>query len=141
MERHCHLGAQLLKSKLTDTFAFIEEEEEAEGDNGLLELSAKIALTHHERWDGTGYPDGLRDEEIPIEGCIVAVADVYDALRSTRPYKQPFSSQTALQRMIEGKGSHFNPTVVEALERRHDDVEEIIDRHGNPEEKPFDAAA
>jgi putative two-component system response regulator len=82
-------------------------------DSPLLQLSAVVALNHHERFDGTGYPNGLSGEEIPLVGRIVALADVYDALRSERPYKAAFSKESSLEIMREGRGSHFDPDLAD----------------------------
>jgi putative two-component system response regulator len=81
----------------------------------LLKMAAEVALTHHERWDGTGYPAGLRDEAIPLVGRIVAVADVFDALTSVRPYKPAWSVADAVAELERGVGSHFDPRVVAAF--------------------------
>ena len=78
-------------------------------------MAARIAFTHHERWDGTGYPRGLQGEEIPIEGIITAVADVYDALSSVRPYKRAFPPDECFRIMQEASGKHFDPQVVQAF--------------------------
>jgi putative two-component system response regulator len=83
----------------------------------LLQLAADIALTHHEKWDGTGYPRGMCGYEIPLAGRIVAVADVFDALTHERPYKQAWPVRRALAEIADGKGCHFDPDVVEALLR------------------------
>ncbi|HOV84859.1 MAG TPA: HD domain-containing protein [Syntrophobacteraceae bacterium] len=83
--------------------------------NHYIKLAKIIAATHHERWDGTGYPMGLKGEEIPLIGRITAVADVFDALTSRRPYKEPFPLENAFAIIKEGKGSHFDPKVVEAF--------------------------
>jgi two-component system response regulator RpfG len=80
-----------------------------------ISLGAEIALSHHERYDGSGYPNGLKDKAIPIEARIVAVADVYDALTSERPYKKAWSNQEALEYIYSNKGSHFDPSCVEAF--------------------------
>lgn len=82
----------------------------------FLTLGREIAYYHHEKWDGTGYPYGLKDNEIPLSARIVALADVYDALTSERPYKKAFSHEKAKQIILEGKGSHFDPVIVEAFE-------------------------
>jgi putative two-component system response regulator len=83
----------------------------------LLELAATIAWTHHERWDGSGYPRGLKGEEIPLAGRIVAVADVFDALSSDRPYRPRLSADEARAAIVEGSGRAFDPGVVEAFVR------------------------
>jgi len=82
---------------------------------GLLELAATIAWTHHERWDGSGYPRRLRGDEIPLEGRIVAVADVFDALSSDRPYRPRLSVDDARTAILEGSGHAFDPDVVDAF--------------------------
>jgi putative two-component system response regulator len=81
----------------------------------LLELAATIAWTHHERWDGSGYPRRLRGDEIPLEGRIVAVADVFDALSSDRPYRPRLSVEAARTAILEGSGHAFDPDVVDAF--------------------------
>jgi response regulator RpfG family c-di-GMP phosphodiesterase len=78
----------------------------------LFELGREIAENHHEKWDGSGYPNGLKGEEIPLSARIVAVADVFDALTSRRPYKEPFSLDLAFQLISEGSGKHFDPEIV-----------------------------
>jgi putative two-component system response regulator len=81
----------------------------------LLQMAAEVALTHHEKWDGGGYPRGLRGEAIPRSGRIAAVADVFDALTSVRPYKPAWTTEAAVAELIRGSGSHFEPRVVEAF--------------------------
>lgn len=99
MERHTTVGYEIL----------------ADSESELLQLAATIALTHHERWDGAGYPRGLAGEEIPIEGRITAVADVFDALLSDRCYRAALSVNDAVEVLQEGRGTHFDPQVVDAL--------------------------
>lgn len=101
MERHALVGADLL----------------AGSSLPLLQAAEEIARCHHERWDGKGYPDGLRGEEIPLSGRIVAVADVYDALTNIRPYKGAWTEDRALAEIRAGSGTQFDPGVVAALER------------------------
>ncbi|MFB9994567.1 HD domain-containing phosphohydrolase [Deinococcus oregonensis] len=98
MQTHTLIGARILSG----------------GRSKLLQLAEEIALTHHERWDGSGYPQGLAQEQIPLSGRIVAVADVYDALTQARPYKPAWTSQQALAEIQRQAGAHFDPAVVEA---------------------------
>jgi len=99
MRRHAEVGHELLSGS----------------GNELLELAATIALTHHERWDGNGYPRGLRGEEIPLEGRIVAVADVFDALASDRPYRPRLHVHDARAEIAAGRGGAFDPDVADAF--------------------------
>lgn len=79
-------------------------------------------MTHHEKWNGSGYPLGLAGEDIPLEGRITAVADVFDALSSRRPYKPAFPLEKCLAIMAEGRGQHFDPAVVDAFFARRDEI-------------------
>jgi putative two-component system response regulator len=81
----------------------------------LVQLSETIALTHHERWDGSGYPRGLSGEQIPLAGRICAICDVFDALLSERPYKRPWPYRDAIAEIASEAGSHFDPELVEAF--------------------------
>ncbi len=96
MRRHPEMGAQII----------------GEHPSGVLRLARSIALTHHEKWDGSGYPYGLAGEAIPIEGRIVALADVFDALTATRPYKKAWAVEEALAHIAAQAGKHFDPTLV-----------------------------
>jgi putative two-component system response regulator len=99
MQTHCQLGAQLLSG----------------GRSDVVQMAERIALTHHEKWNGTGYPYGLKKEAIPVEGRILAVADVFDALTHIRPYKKAWTVEEALDEICRQAGTHFDPQVVEAL--------------------------
>lgn len=99
MQRHAEIGDEILSGSGID----------------LLDLAATIALTHHERWDGTGYPGGLAGEEIPLEGRIVAVADVYDALSSDRVYRAALPVERAIAMIADGAGSQFDPAIAALL--------------------------
>jgi putative two-component system response regulator len=96
-------------------------------------LANVIALSHHEKWDGSGYPQGLKGSKIPMAGRITAIADVFDALTSKRPYKEPFSVDKSLSIINEGRGSHFDPDVVDAFIAVKKEIldikEEYKDRH------------
>lgn len=85
------------------------------GTTALVQMAEAIARTHHERWDGSGYPHGIKGEEIPLVGRIVAVADVFDALLSERPYKRAWSVDEAVREIARGAGAHFDPGVVDAF--------------------------
>lgn len=82
-------------------------------ERGLLKTARLVALTHHEKWDGSGYPKGLKEEDIPLEGRIVAIADVFDALTSVRPYKRAWSEDEAVELLVREKGKHFDPRLVD----------------------------
>ncbi len=105
MKRHTVLGSEALRAAQRDLGA---------GET-FFEPARKLVHSHHEKWDGTGYPEGLKGEEIPVEGRIMAVADVYDALISRRVYKPPFTHESALEIMKEGRGRHFDPAVLDAF--------------------------
>jgi putative two-component system response regulator len=81
----------------------------------ILQYAAEIALTHHENWDGTGYPSGLAGEAIPLSGRIVAVADVFDALTHHRPYKAAWPVEQAVRLIAEQRGAKFDPRIVDAF--------------------------
>jgi len=92
---------------------------------GFLEMAADIARWHHERFDGTGYPDGLKGNQIPLSARIVAIADVYDALTSLRVYKPAFRPEIAYMMMCQERGKHFDPVIVDAFIARHDDFLQV----------------
>jgi response regulator RpfG family c-di-GMP phosphodiesterase len=83
--------------------------------DGVLELAKEIVYTHHEKWDGTGYPQGLRGETIPLAGRLMAVVDVYDATVTKRRYHSAMSHDHAVRVIVEGRGTHFDPAVVDAF--------------------------
>ena len=127
MKRHCVLGQRILQRLTVEDFqtALANPGVVPNRSSGIVELATSIALTHHERWDGTGYPNGLKGEQIPLEGRITAVADVYDALSSKRAYKVAFPHKQCMDSIIESRGSHFDPRVVDAFLEIEDDVERI----------------
>jgi putative two-component system response regulator len=103
-----------------------------DGSSDLLVLASEIALSHHEKWDGTGYPKGLSGTDIPQSGRIVAVADVFDALTSPRPYKKAWSIEEAESYIVENSGSHFDPQVVEQFKASLPRLIEIKNQYKEP---------
>lgn len=113
MERHAEIGGALLSG----------------GSDPLVVMAHRIALSHHENWDGTGYPSRLKGEEIPLEGRIVAICDVFDALTSERPYKSPWPTDEALGEIRRLTGTKFDPKIAEAFFACQ---EEILSVHADP---------
>lgn len=110
MREHVTIGARIL----------------ADADSDLIRTAERIALGHHERWDGTGYPNRLSGEAIPIEARIVALADVFDALCSERPYKRAWPVEEAYAEILRCSGAHFDPACVDAFVRRWPDIRAIM---------------
>ena len=106
MRKHPEIGAEIL----------------GEADSELMRLAISVALTHHEKWDGSGYPRGLAGKDIPIEGRIVALADVFDALTSKRPYKEAWSIEQTMGYIKQQSGTHFDPELVVLLEQNIDKI-------------------
>lgn len=98
-------------------------------NNEFINIGLRLTRSHHEKWDGNGYPDGLAGEDIPLCGRIMAVADVYDALRSKRPYKDPFSHEKAMEIIQKDSGTHFDPDIVEAFISLEKEFARIRDEH------------
>jgi len=120
MKRHTLIGAETLASVVT------------EGNRcKFLQMGREIALAHHERWDGKGYPNGIAGEHIPLAARIVAVADVYDALTSARTYKAAFPHEQSLRMIIESAGTQFDPLVVESFAAIESTVNRIRQRECN----------
>lgn len=112
-----------------------------QSQSSLLQLAAEIASSHHERWDGQGYPNRLSGEEIPLAGRIVAVADSFDALTSARPYKEAWSVEKAISHIQEKAGSQFDPTVVAAFTKALPEIGKIMMAPYQDNERGPDAAA
>jgi putative two-component system response regulator len=97
--------------------------------SALLQAAAEIAKGHHEKFDGSGYPSGIKGEAIPIFSRIVAVADVFDALTSERPYKKAWEVETAVDFLNSGSGTHFDPACVKAFLNAWEDVELVRSKY------------
>lgn len=115
MKSHCEIGGRTLQKAL-----------ERYPKNTFLSMGVDIAWYHHEKWEGSGYPLGLSGESIPLSARIMALADVYDALRSSRPYKKAFSHQESLRIIQEGSGTHFDPELVQAFTAIEDRICSIL---------------
>lgn len=115
MQNHTIIGGKILENAKAE----------------ILKMSEQIALTHHEKWDGSGYPHGLKGDNIPLSGRIVALADVFDALTSKRCYKPAFSMDETMNIIREGKGRHFDPRVVEVFEKTLDPIIQVKTQFGN----------
>jgi putative two-component system response regulator len=112
MKQHTVIGAQILQG--------------SEGE--FIRVAEDIAMTHHEKWDGSGYPQGLKGSNIPLLGRIVAIADVFDALTSSRPYKKPYTVKRALEIIKQGRANHFDPDVVDAFFAIQDEIMSIKEK-------------
>ncbi|BCN92508.1 two-component system response regulator [Thiomicrorhabdus immobilis] len=118
MKQHAQKGADILRAAANEMGSY----------GGFLEVAQEIAISHHEKWDGNGYPKGLAGENIPISGRLMAVVDVYDALRSTRPYKKAFSHQEAMEIIIQGANKHFDARLVQCFQSIEQQVSEIAEQ-------------
>jgi len=120
MQGHALIGAEII----------------GQHDHGVLALARNIALTHHEKWDGSGYPNGLAGAAIPLEGRICAIADVFDALTSVRPYKKAWTEEEALEFLVKQKGRHFDPVLVDLFLEQMPAIRAIRTRWAEQEPVP-----
>lgn len=118
MKTHASIGAKLLDGD----------------DSNLMRMAREIALSHHEKWDGSGYPNGLAGESIPMSGRIAALADVFDALTSQRPYKKAWPVEDAIQLIKDNSGKHFDPKLVEVFLQKLPEIQAICERYREPDE-------
>ncbi len=123
MKQHAMMGAEILRGSFS----------------AVLQAGEVIARSHHERWDGSGYPFGLKGEEIPLYGRICAIADVFDALTSRRPYKGPFPNTEAFNIILKGRGTHFEPKLVDLFFRNIDAVLDVQRQYRDEEPQPYDS--
>jgi len=138
MQSHCDLGSRIFNdavegsnSELMGAHPELGLHFIAEYVSPVLRMAASIAITHHERWDGTGYPRGLRGREIPLEGRITAVADVFDAISTFRVYKPAFPLEKCFEILREGREKHFDPEVIDAFFLRLDEILAIFREYGD----------
>ena len=117
MRQHTTMGARILQGS----------------EVGFIQMAARIAQSHHEKWDGTGYPDGTRGEDIPLEARITAIVDVYDALSHKRVYKQGWTEENVLEVLREGRGAHFDPALLDLFLDHLDTMKAIM--AANPDQQ------
>ncbi len=122
MRRHVEIGACILKDASTE----------------VVRVAEAVARTHHERWDGTGYPAGLAGTDIPLEGRVAALADVFDALCSERSYKPTWSAEKACAEIVSNRGSHFDPACVDAFVACWPRIRDLL--AGSPRKRRTEAA-
>jgi len=113
-----------------------EAAKETGESQSYLTVGAEVAYYHHEHWDGSGYPFGLSALEIPLSARIVALCDVYDALRSKRRYKEGFSHEDSLQLIVQDRGKHFDPEIVDAFLVCEDEFRRVRDIMSNNDVSP-----
>lgn len=124
IKKHTYYGKQIIEIALKRV-----------GRNRFLEKALEIAYTHQEKWDGSGYPQGLSGEEIPLAGRIMAIADVYDALTSKRPYKKPVRHEKAVAIMQGDSGTHFDPELIAVFMRVHESFREVAIKYAESEQE------
>ena len=115
MKSHVEIGAKILE----------------ENNSKLMTLARLIALCHHEKWDGSGYPAGLKENDIPIEARIAAICDVFDALTSVRPYKDAWTEEDALKYINDNAGMHFDPELVSAFNCLQSSLRNIREKYSD----------
>jgi putative two-component system response regulator len=131
MQRHCLFGRKIIERMPASEMDRFRKHSELGArllnvqSSPVLGVAALIALTHHEWWDGSGYPLGLAGEDIPLEGRMAAVADVYDALSTKRPYKNAIPRKECFAMMEKDRGKHFDPKVLDAFFRRRQEIIQI----------------
>jgi HD-GYP domain-containing protein (c-di-GMP phosphodiesterase class II) len=120
MQEHTSYGAKVLE---------VAEAQMVKFNKSLFKVGIEVAIGHHEKWDGSGYPYQQKGDEIPLSARIVAVADVFDALTSKRPYKEAFSYDEAKQIIIKGKGNHFDPRIIACIEKNESELFSIYKQY------------
>jgi putative two-component system response regulator len=137
MRDHCEFGRRVIKNETkitanrTDNVEKTISRSTIECHSPIMQLAAVVAESHHEKWDGTGYPHKLKEEAIPLEGRITAVADVFDAISSKRVYKDALPIDECFDCIREGSGSHFDPSVVQAFLNRRSEIMAVYLLHND----------
>lgn len=143
MKSHATIGADAINKAMVQAIAACADAEAAERAAkafGFLEVAKEIAVGHHEKWDGSGYPAGLVGDAIPVSARLMALADVFDALMTRRVCKQPFSLDETTRIICEGRGKHFDPDVVDAFMACRERFADIASRFADPEPEAPKAA-
>jgi len=122
---------EIMKTHVIKGYETLASVENVYQENAFLKLGLEITRYHHEKWNGSGYMSGLAGDGIPLSARIMSLSDVYDALRSRRVYKEPFSHEKTLGIINEGRGIHFDPVLVDIFMKNHTLFEEVFDRLGN----------
>ena len=118
IKTHTTIGKQAIES----SYRFL-------GESPFLHFAVDIVYYHHAKYDGSGYPEGLKGESIPLAGRIMALSDVYDALRSYRVYKDPWPHKQSREYIVDQRGKHFDPDIVDAFIRRENDFQQIVKKY------------
>lgn len=141
MKLHPAIGADAIKKAMNQAIDSAGEQgaEQAQGAFAFLEVAREICLSHHEKWDGSGYPSGLAGDAIPVSGRLMALADVFDALMNRRVYKPPITLDKTTEMICAGRGTHFDPDVVDAFLACRDRFAEIATRFADPDPGPGQA--
>ncbi len=128
---------EVMKKHTTIGYEALKVAERRLGQDSFLKVAAEIAYTHHEKWNGAGYPQGLTGKNIPVSGRLMALADVYDALATKRPYKLPFPHEKTVEIIKEGRGSHFDPEIVDIFLELHEEFHNIAMKYVEDDENAF----
>ena len=120
---------EIMKSHTLAGKEVIESAMQLTTDPGYLKEASNLATYHHEKWDGSGYPKGLKGEDIPLSARIMAISDVFDALVSKRSYKEPFTFEAAMDIIREGAGKHFDPVIADVFVKNAERVRAVFDEH------------
>lgn len=136
MKTHAQIGADAINRAMSEAMTIADDMVVEESPNAfaLLQVAWEIAGSHHEKWDGSGYPAGLRAEEIPVAGRLMALADVFDALSCRRVYKKPFPFEEVARIIAEGSGKHFDPDVVDAFLALREQFEQTALQYADPQD-------